>query len=228
VTILIATGLKREAQILGGPGLRAIPGGGRAAALEAALLAAAQGADAIVSLGIGGALAAGLQPGDWVVATEILADGLGAPTDAAWTAAIAKRLPGARTGAILGSDAMLTRATDKSDARRRYGALAVDMESHAAARVAERLGLPFAAARVVSDAADRDLPDAVKVGMTPEGGMALGAVLWALARDPRQLPALIRAGREAETAFRALADGRHLLGPRIGLPDLGQLPLDVG
>jgi adenosylhomocysteine nucleosidase len=228
VTILIATGLKREAQILGGPGLQAIPGGGRVGALEAALLAAAEGADAIVSLGIGGALAAGLQPGDWVVARDIVADGLSTPTNAAWTVTIAERLAGARTGAILGSDVMLTRATEKADAHRRHGALAVDMESHVAARVAARLGLPFAAARVVSDAADRDLPDAVKVGMTPDGGMALGAVLWALAKRPAQLPALIRAGREAETAFRALADGRHLLGARIGLPDLGQLPLDVG
>jgi hopanoid-associated phosphorylase len=227
VTILIATGLKREAQILGGPGLKASPGGGRSAGLEAALLAAAEGAEAIVSLGIGGALASGLQPGDWVVATEILADGLSAPTDAAWTAAIAERVAAARTGAILGSEVMLTRATDKADAHRRTGALAIDMESHVAARLAGRLGLPFAAARVVSDAADRDLPDAVKVGMTPEGGMALGAVLWALARRPAQLPALIRAGREAQIAFRALSDGRHLLGPRIGLPDLAQLPLDV-
>lgn len=228
MTILIATGLKREARILGGPGLRAIPGGGRAQVLEAALLAEAEGAEAIISLGIGGALAPGLQPGDCVVATAILAEGLSAHTDAAWTAAIAQRLPGARTGAILGSDAMLTRTADKADAHRRFGALAVDMESHVAARVAARLGLPFAAARVVSDAADRDLPDAVKVGMTPDGGMALGAVLWALAKRPAQLPALIRAGREAEIAFRALADGRHLLGPRIGLPDLVQLSLDVG
>jgi len=68
----------------------------------------------------------------------------------------------------------------------------------------------------------------VKVGMTPDGGMALGAVLWALAKRPRQLPALIRAGREAEVAFRALGDGRRLLGPRIGRADLVQLALDVG
>ena len=228
MTILIATGLKREAQILGGSGVLAIPGGGRSQALEAALLAAADGAEALVSLGIGGALAPGLQPGDWVVATDILADALNAPTDPAWTAAIAERLPGARTGAILGSDTMLTRAVDKAQAHRRVGALAVDMESHVAARVAGRLGLPFTAARVVSDAADRDLPDAVKVGMTPDGGMALGAVLWALAKRPGQLPALIRAGREAEVAFRALGDGRRLLGPRIGRADLVQLALDVG
>jgi hypothetical protein len=53
VTILVATGLKREVQILGGPGVLAIPGGGQARTLEAALLAAAEGAEAVISLGSG-------------------------------------------------------------------------------------------------------------------------------------------------------------------------------
>ncbi len=57
--------------------------------------------------------------------------------------------------------------------------------------------------------------------------MDILAVLIALVADPRQLPALIRVGREAETAFRALGRGRDLLGPRLGRPDLGELPLDV-
>jgi hopanoid-associated phosphorylase len=228
VTILAATGLRREARIIEGPGVVAVAGGGRAGALEAALLSAAAGVEALISIGIGGALAPGLQPGDWVVATSVIAEGAQTPTDPAWTEGIRARLAAARTGPILGSDAMLTRAAEKHAAYQRWQALAVDMESHVAARVARRLGLPFAALRAISDSADRDLPAAVLVGMKPDGGMALGAVLWALARDPAQLPALIRTGREAERAFRALVDGRRLLGPGIGRPDLIQLPLDVG
>lgn len=227
MTILVATGLRREAQILAGPGVVAIPGAGRAEALEAALTAAAPEAEGLISLGIGGALAADLRPGDWVVATRI-AGAEDVATDDAWTAALAALLPGSASGAILGSERMLTLAAEKRAARERFGALAVDMESHIAARVARRFGLPFAAARVISDATDHDLPEAVKVGMAPDGGMALGPVLWALAKAPRQLPGLMRTGRDAGRAFRALADGRHLLGPRIGLPDLVQLPLDVG
>jgi hypothetical protein len=123
---------------------------------------------------------------------------------------------------------MLTEAAEKRRARASSGALAVDMESCAAARAARRLGLPFAAARVISDAADRTLPPAVKVGMRADGGMALGPVLAATARDPRQLVSLIRTGLEARRAFRALADGRRLLGPRLAFPDLGELALDVG
>ena len=227
MTILALTGLKREARILSGPGVVAIPGGGRAVeALEAALAAQAEDAEAIISLGIGGALAPGLKPGDWVVATAVTGCAQAA-TDHAWSAVLAERLPSALSGLILGADRMLTRAAEKQASYRQSGALAVDMESAAAARLAQRFGLPFAAARVISDAADADLPEAVNVGMPPDGGMALSAVLWALAKDPSQLPGLIRTGRDAERAFRALADGRRLLGPRIGLPDLVQLPLDV-
>ena len=57
--------------------------------------------------------------------------------------------------------------------------------------------------------------------MASDGAMEIGAVLRALAADPRQLPALIRVGGEAETAFRALGRGRDLLGPGIGRLDLG-------
>lgn len=227
MTLLVATGLQREARILQGPGLTIVSGGGRSAALEAMLTAEAARAQAILSIGLGGALAPGLAPGDWVTAEAVIADDETIATQGEWAEALRAALPGARSGLILGSDAMLTEAAEKAAAHARTGALAVDMESHVAARVAQRFGLPFAAARVVSDAAARSLPAAVKVGMRPDGGMALGAVLWALARDPLQTPALIRTGVEAGRAFRGLADARRLLGPRIGLPDLIKLPLDM-
>ena len=203
--LLVATGLAREAKILAGPDVLVVPGGGRAGALEAALLAAAEdGALGLISLGIAGALAGGLSPGDWVVASAVMDGGEAIATDPGWRERLARRLPNPRLGAVLGSDEMLTRAEEKALAHAASGAIAVDMESHVAARVAQRLGLPFAAARVISDAAGRSLPAAVKVGMRPDGGMALGPVLAALARDPRQLPGLIRTGLEAERAFRAL------------------------
>jgi nucleoside phosphorylase len=258
--ILIATGLKREARLLAGPSALAVPGGGDGARLERELEAAAAGAEAILSMGLCGALAEGLRPGDWVVASEVLffplipakagtqafsaatppapdskATNLGPRfrgdertlmTDESWTGALAGRLS-ARVGRLLASDSMLADADAKRAAHRATSALAVDMESHIAAAVAARHGLPFAVARVVSDGADRSLPKAAQAGMAADGGMDIAAVLRALAADPRQLPALIRVGREAETAFRALGRGRDLLGPRLGRLDLGQLALDV-
>jgi len=227
VTILAVTGLRREAAILQGPGLKVVVGGGRGQAL-AAMLAGEAAAEGVVSIGLAGALAPGLSPGDWVAATAVVSEAGAWPTDPRWTEEILRRLAPRSHGAILGSDRMLVAAADKQAARRRWAALAVDMESHVAARAAARLGAPFAAVRVVSDGADADLPPAVLVGMKPDGGMALGAVLRDLAHNPRQLPALLRVGRDASAAFRALTDGRRLLGPRIGLPDLVELPLHVG
>jgi hopanoid-associated phosphorylase len=225
--ILAATGLRREARLIASPQVQVIPGGGRSAALEAALFAAAAGAEAVISIGLGGALAPQLRAGDWVIAERIVWPGGGAPTNPGWTKALLARLPAARAGTLLGSEVIVTDRPAKAEAHARFGALAVDMESQVAARVAERLGLPFAAARVIADDAELELPPAAAAGMRPDGRMAVGAVLWSLARRPWQLPALIRTGLAAERGFQALADGRRLLGPRLGLADLGELALDV-
>ncbi|MFC0385123.1 phosphorylase family protein [Muricoccus vinaceus] len=229
--ILVATGLLREARILAGPGLEVIAGGGDPARLEAALDARAHGAGGIISMGIAGALAPDLRPGDWVVAEAVLDGAARLPADAAWASRLLARLPRARAGAVLGRDLMAAEAREKSALHRATGALAVDMESHVAARVARRHGLPLACARAVSDGAARSLPPAARVGMRADGSMDLPAVLRALLAAPLQLPALVRTGLEAERAFRALFRGHGLLGPRLLGPgpgtDLGQLPLDM-
>jgi hypothetical protein len=71
--ILVATGLKREARLLAGPDLRVVAGGGDSARLERELEAAAAGAEAIISIGLCGALDPRLRPGDWVVADQLFA-----------------------------------------------------------------------------------------------------------------------------------------------------------
>jgi hopanoid-associated phosphorylase len=217
--ILISTGLKREARILAGPDARVVAGGGDSVRLERELEAAAREATAIISMGLCGALADGLRPGDWVVGETLLSHERSS-CDPEWADTLARVL-GARTGAILATGEMITTADAKRMVHAETGAIAVDMESHVAASVAARHDLPFAVARAVSDAAGRSLPKAAQAGMAADGSMDIGAVLAALARDPSQLAALIRVGREAEAAFRALGRGRDLLGPGIGRPDLG-------
>ena len=150
----------------------------------------------------------------------VLDDGESLPTDPAWTGRLAARLPEAARGVLLGVNAMVAEAMQKASLHSTTGAVAVDMESHIVARVARRHRLPFAAARVISDAAHHDLPPAVLVGMKSDGEMDLPAVLRSLLANPGQLPALIRTGLEAERGFRALLRGHRRLGPRLGGPDL--------
>jgi adenosylhomocysteine nucleosidase len=218
--ILAATGLQRERSILAGPGVEVLASGGDQARLEAALDRLAAGARGIISIGIAGGLAPQLQPGQWIVADAVLVDGEPVPTDPAWTGRLVARLPEAARGRLLGADAMVVEAAQKAALHATNGALAVDMESHVVARVARRHRLPFAVARVVSDGAHRTLPPAARVGMKPDGGMDLAAVLHSLLASPGQLPALIRTGLEAERGFRVLLRGHRRLGLGLCGPDL--------
>lgn len=229
--IVAVTGLERERRILvearGGPGIEVIVGGGDAVRLEREIDRSAARAGGIISIGIAGALAPDLRPGAWVVGDAVRGADLAMPTDQAWRERLVARLPDARGGLILGVGTIVATAAEKADLHRTTGAIAVDMESHVAARVAARHRLPFAVARVISDAADRTLPPAARVGMRADGGIDLPAVLRSLLADPLQLPALIRTGLEAERGFRALLRGHRRLGGRLGGPDLGELPVDM-
>ncbi|WP_235364857.1 phosphorylase family protein [Sphingomonas sp. ERG5] len=169
-------------------------GGGDASRLDAELDArAARFPGIIMSSGLAGALDPTLRPGDIVI------DG-----HHHLVAQIAAALPDARVGAVAGSDTIVATTANKRTLAARTGAIAVDMETHVAAQVAARRNLPFVALRVISDDAGSTLPPAALVGMKPDGGMALGAVLRSLARKPGQLPALVRTGNQAGRAFKSL------------------------
>jgi adenosylhomocysteine nucleosidase len=225
--ILAVTGLQRERRILAGPDVEVVAGGGDQARLEAALERLAPSMRGVISIGIAGALAPQLRSGRWVVATAVRDDGRTLPTDPDWTDWLVSRLPRAERGLLLGVDAVAATAAEKAALHRASDALAVDMESHVAGRVARHHRLPFVAARVISDAAHRTLPPAARVGMRADGNVDLPAVLRSLAVAPWQLPALIRTGLEAETAFRALVRGRRVLGLGLGGPNVGKLPADM-
>jgi len=251
--ILIVTGMKREAKALRRNGVMVVVGGTDPYRLEAELEAGvAAGATAILSMGLAGALAPRMEVGDWVVGTisptgmERREWSVGAGSarphegkidlhavarkDAsrAWINRIAALLPGAVVGRIHADGDMVVTAQQKEQLHFSTRACACDMESHIAARVAERHGLPFAVARVISDAADRSLPRAAQVAMAPDGGVRIGAVLLAILCRPWQLPALIGVGMDAGRAMRRLVRGYDVLG-RAGfaLGDQGKLPLDM-
>ena len=195
MTVLVVCGLIREARLARQlvPAADILIGGGQSARLRAELAErTCHHRGSILSAGIAGALAPELEPGDIVI------DG-----DPDTLAKLARALPCAKVGIVFGQDSI---AADPAAKRALAGrGISVDMESHIAAELARVHGLSFGAVRVISDTADEALPPAALVGMKPDGGMALGRVLASLARQPGQLPDLMRIGRQSGLAFRNLA-----------------------
>ncbi|WP_421854838.1 phosphorylase [Novosphingobium sp.] len=213
-------GLRSEAAAIrrGYPAIEVLAGGGDAARLERELDALLSAGPALV---FSSGLAGGLDPA--LPCGAIVLDG-----DAALVEHLMATLPGATRAPVTGQDVIAADIAGKAALRQATGAGVVDMESHIAARVARRHGAPFAAIRVISDTASDALPPAALVGMRPDGGIALGAVLASLARRPAQLPALIRTGRQAGLAHRTLRDVYDALGRSgIFLRDLGEFTLEM-
>jgi len=224
--VIAVTSLALEARIALGPGVSVICQQG--AQLSSALAAAVEhGVAGVISFGIAGGLAPDLVAGDWIVGAAVSAGREHFPTDRAWARKLLEALPGARHADIVGAAAPVASSADKRRLHAQTGAAVVDTESHIAARIAAARGVPFAVCRTVIDAVDMDLPPAAMVGLHHDGTPDLLAVLRSVARQPGQLPALVRTARCARIAEAALRRGRRRLGAALGLPYVREPALDL-
>lgn len=200
VALGIVCGLESEADALGIAGV-AISGARPDMAEAQAARLADSGATALLSIGLAGALAPDLSPGDLLVPERILAAGQSFPTDA---------MLGSRLGlpvqpiALVGADTVVASPTAKARLYKETGAAAVDMESHRVARVAANRAIPFLAIRIIADPADRAIPSAADGAIRIDGSVDVLKTIMRLATRPWQLPALIALGRDSATAHARL------------------------
>jgi adenosylhomocysteine nucleosidase len=221
--VLAVTGLRAEARAAERSSqVRAVAGGGDAVRLqkliEDAITADSRG---VISFGMAAGLKRNLGPGTCLIGRQVVFGGKCFPADDVWTARLKTGLREAELVGIAGVDQPLVTPSQKQALSEATGAAAADMESHVAARVATRLGLPFAVLRIVADPAEQALPPAALVGMREGGGTDPAAVLLSLVRDPRQMSQLVRVAADACRAYWALLRCHRRLGPGLGLPDLG-------
>ncbi len=205
----VITGLRAEARCLRGLAVTVACSGARPgrARTEAARLLA-EGAPGLVSFGFAAGLDPELQPGDLVLATDVvLPDGRHLPADAAWrgrlVAALAAAGVAARLGPVAGTDRLLASPGQKQALLQATGALAADMESHAVAELASAAARPFIVVRAISDAADQSLPEAATRFLGPAGRIRPAGLLGVIAR-PRELGALVGLGLQTRRALRML------------------------
>jgi adenosylhomocysteine nucleosidase len=214
--LIVVTGLKAEARIAETSGVTVFACGGKVGLQAQAIRHAVRsGAAGIVSFGIAGGLEPHLTAGDWVIATGVVSGGRAIKTDIEWSHRLAERIPGAELGDIATVVEPVSGPTHKRRLRLGTGAMAVDMESFHAAALAQELGVPFAAARVIADPMHREIPSAARSGLRSDGTVAFARVLRSLLSKPTQLPSMLRVTRDAAIAFQALLRGRAELGPHF-------------
>ena len=209
----IITGLVREARCLaaprhgGGPEIRCSGAdSGRAAAAAHDLIE--EGCRGLVSFGMAGGLDPELRPGDLILPEIIIApDGARLAADSGWRHELAASLGGQmafRADPVAGSDGIAATPEAKRALAESTGAVAVDMESHAVARVAAERNIPFLAVRAVADPAHRTLPSAALGAVREDGSLRYGFVLGRLVVRPWQVVSLIRLSRESDLALASL------------------------
>ncbi len=210
MAIAAITGLAAEARIARRHGLDAVATGGiEAQVLEAAGRLIAEGADALLSFGIAGALAPDLVPGSLLLPRAVIAeDGSRLAVDEARRARAEATLAAsglrAASGDVLGASAPAASSARKEALHAATGAIAIDLESHLVARAASRAGKPFLVLRAIADPASRALPEAALIGLDASGRPALNRVLLSVLRNPRQIPALLRLAGDTRRALLAL------------------------
>jgi len=221
VAVIGVVGLALEARIVAGAHTRAVCiGDGRTLAASLAC-AVAEGCRGLMSFGIAGGLSPDLRTGTCVVGSTIISETAQLMTDSDWTRSLLQVLPGAVHGAIVGVSSRIVAHPDAKRAlRARTGALAVDNESHVVASAAAARGLPVAAVRVIMDPVTRELPASALAAVRANGTIDLAAVIRSLAKEPSDLPMLLRTTLDALIGFAALFRCRQLLGPALGLPAL--------
>jgi adenosylhomocysteine nucleosidase len=221
VSVLIVSGLKREAAILSGPGRLAICGDGPTLRASLAKLGNTR-LDLVVSWGVCGGLDPRLRPGDLILGSDVVSSEGGVGADEAIASSLARRLTDAGTEltvervAAVSSPVPTARA--KADLRIAVGAAAVDMESLIAGRFADERRTPFAILRAVADPAERDLPPLLLDAVDSDGRIKAAALFGQLVRSPGQFAGLVAAARDGQAAFRTLSRCRGLLpGLLLGL-----------
>ena len=224
--VVAVSGLAFEASIAAGTGVRVVKASDRRVLLPALREAVANGSQGIVSFGVAGGLDPDLVAGHCVIAATVLTDKGRFMTSRRWSQRLMQAFPGARRGDIVGVEGPVASPAEKQALHRDTGALAVDTESDLAARVAAVHGLPFVAIRIVVDSVHRPLPPAALVSTHSDGQLDLCSILASLARQPAQLPDLVRLAYDARAARSALVEGRQRLGSHLGLPGLDEPVVD--
>lgn len=163
-----------------------------------------KGAKTLISFGLAGGLDPALRSGDLILGSSVRTEKQFWMCDEPLLDKVKQNLPDAISGAIWGTEEILTKALDKRDLFQKTNCLAADMESHAMAEVATDANIPFIIIRAIADTDNMNLPLAALVPLHEEGSVDGLNVAKSLIKNPRQIPALLCLGLNTSKAMKTL------------------------
>jgi len=185
-------------------------GAGAENARKAAELAVSKGATQLMSWGCAAALSPNLKMGDLVLAESLMDEnGDEISVHPIWHQHAKTVLESQITtykGALIASNSIVSTAQAKENLHAKTGAIALDMESYAIAKVAQHYALPFLAIRAIADPASMDLPNALENALNDNGEVAVSRILKSLVLNPKELPHLIQIGQYFQIAKKTLSN----------------------
>ncbi|HEU4760263.1 MAG TPA: hypothetical protein VFT91_09825 [Dehalococcoidia bacterium] len=200
----------------GRPLLVCCTGAGPRAGEAAASLLDAYAPEAVLSVGLGGALSPECRVGDIVLGEWVHRGEPGAsgprqqPAVRSDGRLLARAQRGAEnaglrhwTGGSLTMARVVGEREDKAALRLASGLDVVEMESYWVGRAARDAGVPFLAVRAISDGADERLPE-IPVDIGPQGELRVARVLLFALSRPVEVPVLLRTAVYARRAVRRL------------------------
>jgi adenosylhomocysteine nucleosidase len=202
----------------------AYSGAGANNARIASELLIAKGATQLISWGCAAALSETLKPGNLILADTLTdSEGTQFGIHSDWHS-YAKNLLSTNlevhVGSLVESHCIVATGKDKKQLNIQTGAIALDMESIAIAKVARQHQLPFLAIRAIADPVNMDLPKAINHSINTEGDIVLGKLLLFVALHPTELPGIIKLGLHFNAAKNTLKSVAKQLDQLIALPRL--------
>lgn len=176
--------------------LVACSGAGRDNATKAAKLLVSKGATKLISWGCAGALSPDLNAGDLVLPEKLLsATQEEFKIDKNWLEFFKKNIAVEHhSESLIESLEIIAQSEDKKNLYQQTQAIAVDMESAAVVKIAQKYNIPSLVIRAIADPVSMNLPQAVTHAMNAEGEVVLSKLLVCLLSHPQQIPALIKLG----------------------------------
>jgi adenosylhomocysteine nucleosidase len=163
-----------------------------------------EGVTALLSWGGAAALNDRLTAGGLVLPEQVIAaDNTMFAVDPSWHQSLYRHLSNKFlifTEPIVESRVVVTSSLHKGDLFKRSGAIAVDMESAALARLAKELRIPYVVIRSIVDTARMTIPKSLLDAIDETGQIRLLELGHRLIRHPDEWPAVIKLARNFRSA----------------------------